>query len=125
MAYKTYIDLRSQASNKIKNTESGKTTLFKAALVNFVNPAPYLGWTLIMGPTFIEGWNKTPIFGIALVISFYTTMILSLAGIIVLFGTARKLGPRVTRIAALISVVGLVAFGFYELWLGVAYFIIT
>jgi threonine/homoserine/homoserine lactone efflux protein len=124
MAYKTYNDLRSHSKNTVQKNISNKMTLFKAALVNFLNPAPYLGWALIMGPIFIEGWNNSPAFGIALLISFYSTMVICLVAIIMLFGTASKLGPRVTYIAANISLVGLIAFGVYEIWKGSAYFIL-
>ena len=124
MAYKTYNNLRSHSKNTVQKNDSNKMTFLKAALVNFLNPAPYLGWALIMGPIFIEGWNNSPAFGIALLISFYSTMVICLVAIIMLFGTASKLGPRVTYIAANISLVGLIAFGVYEIWKGSAYFIL-
>jgi ABC-type dipeptide/oligopeptide/nickel transport system permease component len=76
-----------------------------------------------MGLLFLEGWHTSPAYGIALILSFYLTMIFYLIGIILLFSSARKLGPRVTRIAASISVIGLTAFAFYEFWLGAGYFI--
>ncbi len=122
-SYKTYVDLRKQAEQSIEKADSKKTTLLKAALVNFINPAPYLSWTLIMGPMFLEGWNQAPINGVVLVVGFYTILTLSQAGIIFVFGTARKLGPKITRTAAIISILGLLAFGMYELWLGLSYFI--
>ncbi len=122
-SYKTYVDLRKQAEQSIEKADSKKTTLLKAALVNFINPAPYLSWTLVMGPMFLEGWNQAPINGVVLVVGFYTILTLSQAGIIFVFGTARKLGPKITRTAAIISILGLLAFGMYELWLGLSYFI--
>ncbi len=122
-SYKTFVDLRKQAEQSIEKADSKKTTLLKAALVNFINPAPYLSWTLIMGPMFLEGWNQAPINGVVLVVGFYTILTLSQAGIIFVFGTARKLGPKITRTAAIISILGLLAFGMYELWLGLSYFI--
>jgi threonine/homoserine/homoserine lactone efflux protein len=103
--------------------ESGKQTLFNAVFVNLLNPAPYLGWSLILGPIFLEGWKQAPINGIALIIGFYLTMILTLAGIIVLFGFARKLGPKVSKILIGFSSIVLVAFGIYQLWLGINYFV--
>ena len=57
--------------------------------------------------------------GIGFLVGFYVAMILSLAGIIVLFGTARHLGPKVNRAMLGMSVVALACFGFYQLWLGV------
>jgi len=103
--------------------ESGQQTLFNAVFVNLLNPAPYLGWSLILGPIFLEGWKLAPINGIAMIIGFYLTMILTLAGIIVLFGFARKLGPKVSKILLGLSSIVLVAFGIYQLWLGINYFV--
>ena len=37
-----------------------QTNLLKAALVNVLNPNPYLGWMLVMGPLLMKGWRETP-----------------------------------------------------------------
>ena len=103
--------------------ESGQQTLFNAVFVNLLNPAPYLGWSLILGPIFIEGWKLAPINGIAMIIGFYVTMIMTLAGIIILFGFARKMGPMVSKILLGLSSIVLFAFGIYQLWLGINYFV--
>jgi threonine/homoserine/homoserine lactone efflux protein len=107
--------------DKPKKPEDTKTynTLFKAVLVNILNPSPYIGWSLIMGPLFIKGYREAAINGIALIAGFYVTIVLSQAGIILLFGLARNLGPKVTRITLGIAAVGLAAFGVYLLWQGV------
>lgn len=110
-------------ANETTLNESGQQTLFNAVFVNLLNPAPYLGWSLIMGPTFIEGWKRTPINGIAMIIGFYVTMILTLAGIIVLFGFARKMGPRVSKILLGFSSIVLFTFGIYQLWVGISYYV--
>ena len=68
-----------------------------------------------MGPLFLEGWRIEPSYGIALIIGFYLTMILSLAGIIILFGFARKLGPKVSKILLGVSSIVLFIFGIYQL----------
>jgi threonine/homoserine/homoserine lactone efflux protein len=94
-------------------------TLFKAILVNALNPNPYLGWSLIMGPLFIKGYNEASINGIALIAGFYITIILCQMGIIILFGLARNLGPKITRITLGIASAGLAAFGIYLLWQGI------
>jgi len=103
--------------------ESGQQTLFNAVFVNLLNPAPYLGWSLILGPIFLEGWKLAPINGITMIIGFYLTMILTLAGIIFLFGFARKLGPKVSKVLLGLSSIVLVAFGIYQLWLGINYYV--
>jgi threonine/homoserine/homoserine lactone efflux protein len=106
---------------KLKKPEENKTdsTLLKAVLVNIINPAPYIGWSLIMGPMFIKGYRESAINGIVLIAAFYITIVISQAGIILLFGLARNLGPKVTRITLGIASIGLAAFGVYLLWQGV------
>jgi threonine/homoserine/homoserine lactone efflux protein len=94
-------------------------TLLKAVTVNFLNPNPWLGWTLIMGPLLLEGWRTAPSHGIALVAGFYSVMTVTLAGTILLFDLARRLGGRINRAALGLSAVALAAFGLYQLWLGV------
>jgi len=102
--------------------DSNHKTLLSAIVVNLLNPAPYLGWSLIMGPLFLEGWRLAPVNGIALIIGFYITMITTLVGIIILFAFARKLGPNVNKILLGLSSLALFAFGIYQLWLGINYY---
>jgi threonine/homoserine/homoserine lactone efflux protein len=97
-------------------------TLFKAVLVNALNPNPYLGWSLIMGPLFIKGYNEASINGIALIAGFYITIVLCQMGIIILFGLARNLGPKITKITLVIASAGLAVFGIYLLWQGITNF---
>jgi threonine/homoserine/homoserine lactone efflux protein len=122
LLYLAYSSFRSFLNfEKLKKPEENKTdsTLLKAVLVNIINPAPYIGWSLIMGPMFIKGYRESAINGIVLIAAFYITIVISQAGIILLFGLARNLGPKVTRITLGIASVGLAAFGVYLLWQGV------
>jgi threonine/homoserine/homoserine lactone efflux protein len=124
LLYLAYSSFRSFLNfDKLNKPEESKpnNTLLKAVLVNLLNPAPYIGWSLIMGPLFIKGYNKAPSYGIALIAGFYITMVLCQMGIILLFGLARNLGPKVTRITLGIAAAGLAAFGVYLLWQGVFY----
>jgi len=99
--------------------EFRQQTLLKAVIVNALNPAPYLSWSLVMGPLFLEGWKASPANGLALLIGFYFTFIFSLAGIIFLFGYAGKLGPRISRFLLGLSAIVLLLFGIYQLWIGI------
>ena len=102
--------------------DTNHRTLFSAVVVNFLNPAPYLAWSLIMGPLLLEGWRIAPVNGIALIIGFYLTMIMTLIAIIIVFAFARKLGPNVSKILLGFSSLALFAFGIYQLWLGINYY---
>ncbi|MFZ0454797.1 MAG: LysE family transporter [Ignavibacteriaceae bacterium] len=117
LTYDTYKTWKNLDSNKKTTVQPNQQTLFKAALVNFLNPNPYLGWSLVMGPLFLRGYNEAPLNGIALIISFYSTLVAGIAGIIFLFAFARNLGPKIVKTMLGISVVGLAFFGIYQLWL--------
>jgi threonine/homoserine/homoserine lactone efflux protein len=92
------------------------SSLLRAALVNVLNPNPYLSWTLVLGPLLLKAWRETPAHGVALLAGFYGVMVLSLAGTIVLFAAAGNLGPRVTRLLLGVSSLALACFGAYLLW---------
>lgn len=91
-------------------------SLLGATAVNLLSPGPYLGWSLIMGPLLLKGWHEAPANGIALIAGFYTTMVLAMAAIIVIAGSARGLGPRVNRHLIGVSALALAGLGVYQLW---------
>lgn len=93
-------------------------TILRAALVNLLNPSPYLAWALIMGPLLLKAWREAPVSGVALVAAFYVAMVLSTAGIVTLLALARSLGPRIARGLVGFSAVALAAFGIFQLYMG-------
>ena len=102
----------------IQDMAPAPSSLLRAALVNVLNPNPYISWSLVLGPLLLKGWRQAPANGVALLAGFYGTMVLSLADTIVLFAAARNLGPRVTRVLIGLSSVALACFGCYLLWSG-------
>ncbi|MBN1397470.1 MAG: LysE family transporter [Bacteroidetes bacterium] len=108
-------------SEKIIQSASSRTTLSQAVTVNFLNPAPYLGWSLVMGPILLNAWRESYFYGIALLLAFYTTIVVSQMAIVILFSQASRLGAKIERVLLGLSAVGLFCFGIYELWLGVKF----
>jgi threonine/homoserine/homoserine lactone efflux protein len=96
----------------------GQRSLLRAALMNVLGPGPYVYWSLVTGPILLTGWRQTPANGIGFLVGFYVAMVGSLGGLILLFGTARRIGPKVNRALLGVSAVALVCFGLYQLWLG-------
>jgi len=94
-------------------------SVLKAALMNALSPNPYIYWTLVTGPILIKGWRETPLSGIGFLAGFYLMMVGSLAAIILVFGIASRLGPKVNKILLAVSAIALFCFGLYQLWLGV------
>jgi threonine/homoserine/homoserine lactone efflux protein len=117
LAFKAYKSL-STLNKSIQEHTFLYSNLFKAVIVNLLNPNPYLGWSLVMGPMLINGWKSDPKNGIALLTGFYTSMIIYSTIMIALFASAGKLGPRINRILLSISLIAFVFFGIYQLWSG-------
>jgi len=117
IAYKIYLSWK-YYSEQTQNNKS-VNSFFGAVTINLLNPNPYIGWSLVMGPIFIEAWNKIPTYAIALVVSFYSTMILSLIVIIFLFSFTKSIGPKVTRTLLGLSAVGLFLFGIFQIYKGI------
>ncbi|MBK9210592.1 MAG: hypothetical protein IPL71_20860 [Anaerolineales bacterium] len=69
-------------------------------------------------PILLQGWRESPLNGIGFLAGFYLTMVACLAAIILIFGTAQKLGPKVNRMMLGVSAIALFCFGLYQLWLG-------
>ena len=119
LAYSAYQTWKNFDPN-LPSPESGtQKSILKAALVNTLNPNPYIFWTLVTGPILLAGWRNTPVYGLGFLLGFYATFILSLAAMILIFGTMRQLGPKINRGLLGVSAIALVFFGLYQLWLGI------
>jgi threonine/homoserine/homoserine lactone efflux protein len=97
-------------------------TVFKAVLVNLLNPNPYLAWSLVLGPLLIKSWTEAPVNGIVLLISFYGSMVIYSIGLTGLFAAARNFGPGIIRVSIGTSAIAFTAFGIYMLWSGIVDF---
>ena len=122
LGYRAFKSWKEFDPDQAVSNESGPQAFLNAVFVNLLNPAPYIGWSLIMGPRFLEGWKQAPINAIALITGFYLTLILTLAGIIILFGVARKMGPKVSKVLLGFSSIVLFVFGIYQLLAGMDYY---
>jgi threonine/homoserine/homoserine lactone efflux protein len=93
-------------------------SIIRAALVNLLNPNPYIYWSLVTGPVLLNGWRQTPANGLAFLVSFYAALVVSLAAIIIVSGVAGRMGPKVNRALLGVSCIALLCFGCYQLWRG-------
>ena len=106
-----------QTSNPEISTSTPATVL-QAALVNLLNPNPYLGWSLVMGPAVLLAWGENPFFAISLLGVFYLVMISTSMVLILLMGTTGLLNQRGRRTLLLISALLLAGLGIYYLGTG-------
>lgn len=119
LAYGAFISWKYFESAIIPPEPESQHNLLKAALINALNPNPYIFWSLVTGPILLRGWGETPVHGLGFMTGFYATMILSFSAIILAFGPARRLGPRVNRALLGLSAIALFCFGLLQFWLGI------
>ena len=118
LAYGAYRAWKNFDSN-ISSAELGpQQGVLKAALVNMLNPNPYLYWTLVTGPILLTAWRETPANGVGFISGFFVSLIFSLSVIVLVFGTAKQFGPKVNRALLGVSAIALFCFGLYQLWRG-------
>jgi threonine/homoserine/homoserine lactone efflux protein len=115
LAWASYREWRDPPAARTETDGSAPRTLLQAVTVNILNPNPYLGWSLVLGPSFLAAWEHDPAFGVVLILSFYLTMVSVTACIIILFGTTTLLKPNLRRGLILGSAAILAALGVYQI----------
>jgi threonine/homoserine/homoserine lactone efflux protein len=90
-------------------------TLLQASLVNFLNPNPYLAWSLVIGPTVVTAWRESAVHAFAFVGALYGTMCATMAGVVLVVGTSGLLGPRARRALVLVAAALLAGLGLFLL----------
>lgn len=70
------IDLGQEAA------DSGtRRDLWRGALVNILNPHPWVGWATVLGPTLLDAWRDGPSRGVGFLAAFYAAIVASKAAI--------------------------------------------
>lgn len=118
LAWRAFRTWRAYRLAPEEDAATARRSLLTAAAVNLLNPNPWLGWSLVMGPLLLKGWREAPASGLGLLVAFYGTMVVASVGIILLFAGARSLGPRVARGLVGVSAGALALFGCWQLWSG-------
>jgi len=119
LAWRAFAAWRSYGPAPRGRAGAGSRGVLAAASVNLLNPNPWLGWSLVMGPSLLAAWRASAVDGIALLVAFYGTMVAASVGIIVLFAAARRFGARVARALVGASAAALALLGCWQLWWGV------
>ncbi len=119
LAWRAFRNWRARHSRAPIVGQSSDRTVLNAVIMNLISPGPYIYWSLVAGPTLLAGWRAAPANGIVFLLAFYGALIGSFAAMIIAFGAARQLGPRVTHMLLGLSAVALACFGLYQLWLAI------
>ncbi len=114
-AWSAYRQWRSGPAPEKKDSGRTPRSLLEASGINLVNPNPWLGWTLVMGPALLAAWAVSPAHGIAFLVSFYGVIVGMTALLILLLGTTSFLSPRLRHTLILVSAILLAALGAFRL----------
>jgi len=98
--------------------DSAQKGLLKAALLNALNPNPYIFWATIAGPILLTGFRESIWHGLSFLIGFYVTLVGGFAALVGLFSLTGHLSPRANRWLGGAAAVALGLFGLYQLWKG-------
>ena len=90
-------------------------TIVDAALLNLLNPNPYLGWSLVLGPTLVAAWRQSEVHALAFVVSLYGTMCGTMALFVLVVGATGALAPASRRALAFVGAALLAAVGAFLL----------
>ena len=102
-------------ANAARTDEAGGASdMLKGAIVNLLNPHPWIFWIGVGAPTLVTAWRDSPGLGIAFLAGFYTLIVGSkvvIAGIVAAGG--KRLSPNARYWLLLIGGALLVAFGIF------------
>jgi threonine/homoserine/homoserine lactone efflux protein len=116
LLYFTAASLREwRLSDRPASGGSAPRTLLQAALVNLLNPNPYLAWSLVLGPAVVAAWRESAFHAVGFVGALYGTMCAAMAGFVLVVGTSGFLGLRARRALLLIAAALLAGLGVYLL----------
>jgi threonine/homoserine/homoserine lactone efflux protein len=121
LAYGAYRSFRAASDNpkELADPIPSNHGVLKGALMNALNPAPYIFWGAVGGPILLEGFKDESGGGIAFLIGFYGTLVGGFAVLIWFFGTVGQLGPGVRKILSAVSALALFLFGMWQLTGGI------
>src|SRR5690349_11907732 len=86
LAYGSYKSWKNLDLDQLYRETEIQQSLLKAALINALNPNPYIFWSLVTGPILMNGWREAPVYGVGFITGFYITMILGFSTLILVFG---------------------------------------
>lgn len=120
LAYESYKAWRTYHSENAITPSHGHGSLVRAAVVNWLNPNLYIGWSIILGPIVLSGWHESPARAIALLTGFYLTMIVVMSWMALVFSAAHKMDAGVRKKLIGFSCIALVCLAVYQLYLGIS-----
>jgi threonine/homoserine/homoserine lactone efflux protein len=96
-----------------------RSSVFKAALTNLLNPNPYIFWGIVAGPILLSALRQSASLALSFILGFYGTLIGGFILFITIFATGRRYAPRLISSFTLLAIVALALFGLFQLISGI------
>jgi len=124
-AFRAFREANAVDPTVVAASDTAQRGFVKGALMNVLNPNPYVYWGTILGPITLQAWAESPAQAVVFVIVFYMVFIGLNAGLVMLFGVASGRGPQVIRVMQGIAALALLIFGVYQLWTGASHLLVN
>jgi len=111
---------RAPAPGRPVQPEPPLRAFLRGVAMNALSPGPWIFWSLVSGPILVQRWKAAPARGLAFLLGFYLLLCGGNAALVVIFGTAHRLGPAASRALTALSALALGGFGLWQLWQGIA-----
>lgn len=94
---------------------AAQRSLRDAMTVNFLNPNPYLFWSMVAGPILLDAWGQQPSSAVAFLVGLYGTFVAGLMVTIIVFASVGRMGSGVARTMGFVSCAALAGFGVFQI----------
>jgi len=119
LAYSAFKESKQTA----QTTEVKPINILKALSINFTNPNVWIYWTTIGASLVITNWHNNKALAVLFFVSFYAAMALSNLLLIFVFAKAAKNHGRLRNLLLIASILILLGFGLYNLFIGLTRFV--
>ena len=119
-AFSAYRNFQKGTDIETLDEEGLGKRMLKATIMNAMSPGPYIFWSIIAGPIFLEGFRQSLLMGLNFLIGFYGTLIGGNIFFISLFASTRRFGDGLNRLLIGISALALFGFGILQLGRGLS-----
>jgi threonine/homoserine/homoserine lactone efflux protein len=115
LAGRLLLVIRTDGPTLRASPQAARHNLFRAVIINLLNPNPYIFWGVVAGPILLQGMEQSLVVGLSFVAGFYVTFVGGLITLIAVFATVGRLNPTVTRILLGLSALGMAWIGINQI----------
>jgi threonine/homoserine/homoserine lactone efflux protein len=109
LAWGIFVASRQQHSTT--NNQPRPQSYLNAVLMNFISPWPYIYWSTITGPLFLQAWSKSTWAAFGFLGGFYSMLMGGFVVFVVLSATALRINHHIGKALPMVATAALLGFG--------------